>query len=877
MNRTRSTARLLTLGALGAVLSPVAGCGEGAVPTRDGGAVFSYVPVAAETIAPAEVAAGERIEPTCLLLDEDGTTFAPPPGVVPTLRWAPAGSVEPAGVGATAIVAGDVEVSCLFPTLLVGDDTPALVHIRPGPAATVHTEVEPRSVEAGGGAAARCEVFDAFGNVVDATPTLSVLPTDGTTIAGLSTSFTRSGVYDVACIVPGAEGEPAQVEVVPARPAHLVFARVPDAPVYAIGQVIEVRSIVTDRYGNPVADVPVSMRSTPVESERLGETRFRYAADGRYVVTGFVEGPTEGGRPVSAATDIVVNGNGPSIRCDAPGDGAMINVAPGTVVTFRGSVEDASGIRSVRVNGGDARVSDDGRFTADVVTVFGINFVDVTATDTFGTENSQTCAFLLADQWAGEDVVRGDTISLRLSQEAIDDSSRTDGLDSLNDILHTMVNSAGLRNTLHGALLAANPIKPRSCDVDTFLGCAVESEIRYLDSRIDGPHTSTLTLVDGGIRANVSLRGIHVQLRLSGTFSSTGWVHVNAADVGVIFDTRLSGGRPRVTVRPGSVTVGISGLSTDFSGLSGAIIDIVISVANGTIRNMISNALRDYIAGNFNDVLDGLVSSLDVGALGASFDVPRLDGSGAIRLGFGLGFSTVSASPARLLFGLGTRISAPAAHARPSLGVPLPPGPVLLDASGTRPAAVGVSVGLLNQALHALWRGGLLDANIGAAGGLGLPSGVTIAARGALPPVARVVGGRVELALGALALEVSYPGLFDRLQVSLGARATTTATLVGEDIVFSAITIDQLYFSTGSITLSASTRGVLEDLLRSLVQSIVDTSLNDALPEIPIPSFELPASVATFGLPAGAELGITAPELAIEPRHVVLRGGFGVR
>ena len=58
--------------------------------------------------------------------------------------------------------------------------------------------------------------------------------------------------------------------------------------------------------------------------------------------------------------------------------------APGSIVTFRGSVDDASGIRSVRVNGGDATLRDDGSFTADVPTVFGINFVDVAAVDSGG-------------------------------------------------------------------------------------------------------------------------------------------------------------------------------------------------------------------------------------------------------------------------------------------------------------------------------------------------------------------------------------------------------------------------------------------------------------------------------------------------------------
>ena len=62
----------------------------------------------------------------------------------------------------------------------------------------------------------------------------------------------------------------------------------------------------------------------------------------------------------------------------------------------------------------------------------------------------------------------------------------------------------------------------------------------------------------------------------------------------------------------------------------------------------------------------------------------------------------------------------------------------------------------------------------------------------------------------------------------------------------------------------------------SLIQRLVDSALNDALPALPIPSFELPSSVADCGLPAGSELGIRDPVLAREPQHFVLRGGFGV-
>jgi hypothetical protein len=99
--------------------------------------------------------------------------------------------------------------------------------------------------------------------------------------------------------------------------------------------------------------------------------------------------------------------------------------------------------------------------------------------------------------------------------------------------------------------------------------------------------------------------------------------------------------------------------------------------------------------------------------------------------------------------------------------------------------------------------------------------------------------------------------------------------LVGNDLSFDAITIDELFFSTPDVSLDSATRDVLERFLTTLVQSIVDRVLNDALPALPIPSFELPGSLSTYGIPPGTSLGIRSPALAVEPQHFVLRGNFG--
>ena len=61
----------------------------------------------------------------------------------------------------------------------------------------------------------------------------------------------------------------------------------------------------------------------------------------------------------------------------------------------------------------------------------------------------------------------------------------------------------------------------------------------------------------------------------------------------------------------------------------------------------------------------------------------------------------------------------------------------------------------------------------------------------------------------------------------------------------------------------------------TLRRKMVDGVLNDSLPALPIPSFELPDSLMTYDIPPGTELGLQSPLLENEPQHFVLRGDFG--
>lgn len=861
-------------------------CGDGMM-VADGGTDGGepLIPVAVDTSAPSTVRAGAPLPVSCLLIDEAGETFTPPPELDRSLRFAPRDSVLRMEDGSyVATLAGRLEVGCSFPSLRLSDDTPAIVEVTPGHPARAVASLDFDSVEAGETARVTCDVFDAYGNrVTGAASTVRADPMDeGNTFEGTLGRFTRAGRFDVHCDVPGAVSVPAELEVRPGLPASLVLARVPDQPVYAIGQVIDIARIVTDEYGNevPSADVPVT--SDPV-GQQLGDGRFRYLEDGVYTLTATVTPPTHDDVPLRESVTVIVDGSGPAISCDDPLDGAILDRAAGTL-TFNGSVADLSGVTGVRVNGDSVPVDGSGAFSHTLDAHYGINFVDVAAVDSAGRETSRTCAFLLADTWAPDDRTTDDMLSLRMRQAAFDDANRGDPLDSLGDVLDTVLNSTGLRDQLHTSLVASNPLKPSGCDQRVFGVCVLRSEVIYLDSEINGPNTTTLNLVNGGLRANVTLRNVRVRVRVRGhvsgiNYDTRGWVTFDSIDVRAIFDTSLSGGRPSMRVRPGSVSVTVGRISTDFSGLSGAIIDIVVGLFNGSIRDLVAGLVRDWVTDNFNEILDDVIGGLDISTLGTTFDVPRLDGGEDIPLSFGVGFSTLSTTASRMLFGIGTRFSAPAAHARPTLGAPSRPAPHILDAGGGGSTAVAVHETILNQALHALWRGGFFDATLDSASIGGVPEGVSAQLATGLPPVAMVEDSdRVELSLGAVALLLRYPELFSEpIFVTLGVRASMGARLAGEDLAFEDFRIEDLFFSTDLASLDMGTRDTLEGFLTRLLERVLRPALNDALPALPIPSFALPASLSAYGLPGGARLGIVSPSLAFEAPHFVLRGDFAVR
>ena len=866
-------------GVLGLVLALAAGCGDN---TRLGFVVET-------TVAKRTVPAGEQVIAHCSVLttlgnpalDEHGDELTSSVEFVITYQHEDSFSTDATGK-TIAVRAGTGTVRCAAPSLGLVDDDPVEIEIVPGPPNRVITQVAKPLATAGEAVGVKCIAFDAFNNAVTGFKrSLSLSPFGaGAETTSETVTATLAGEYEVSCLVQGAaEIEADFLVVTPALPSTLVVAVDPERTVYAIDDQVTMVAEAHDRFGNRVDDVAVAYEATPALPSP-SEARFRFPADGTYTLTATVTSPTAESAVLRASQTVFVNSVGPAIQCmrvDAPAlvsDAYMLQRGPSTlVVPVR--VTATFQVQSVTIGGATATLNPTtGNYEAGVSAGFGMSFIDVVARDQFGRENSTTCFVLVAESFTPESSTMAGSIGFRLSPAAIEDSPG--GLNSINDILRTVLSSAQLRQMVDDTLFDLNPINAGACSL--FSTDLPNVNYNHGTIRWDLP-SSSLALVPGGLQAQITLPNLGLHARACSTLTCPGGsnltIGASSITATIRFNLSLQGGVLRASLAA-TPDVQVSGVSVDGDNFCGdVIIALLRSFVENKVRDVIHDSLTSFLTTDVAPLLDQLVSSLDISTLASSFSVPRLDGSGSVGLQFGLAFSSFDITSARALVGIGTRFTpSPIGHSRPSLGIPRRTATALLDPPGTsttRPVGLSLYEGVLNQVLHGLWRGGYFQASLV----FGPSSGATLDAR--LPPVAAITGSQAQLMLGGIQATIQIPELIDPpIQILFGGRATAAVSLSGDTLQFGNLTLTQLFVSTQA-PLTQTQRNGMANFLTQILQSVLVNAINNGLPAFPIPTFELPPAAGGFGLPAGAQLGILDPQLSTSGVHVVLTGGFGVR
>ncbi len=835
----------------------------------------AQIPVSLQTLLGSpSTRSGVANNVTCAVLDPDGVALA---GVATRVEVQPDHGFEVTDDGLVGQRAGAYRVRCVADDLGLRDAAGADWEVTPGPPARVLTRLGARSVAADAGVTVACEAFDDVGNPTTTGDGFSVdlqpLPGDFDWPDDRTLRIRTAGRYDVRCRAAGAEALPGEgLEVRPGAPAALQGRLEPAQRVYRPGQVVALRLEAVDAFDNVVREAAPTITTRPA-LDLFGPSRFRLTTAGEYTVTGRL------GALESTHTLRVVEG-GPGIECLEPAFGAQVVARPGSRVRVEGRLTGGDAQR-VRVAGQDIPLQADGRFGVELPVVWGLNTLDVEATDGDGGSNSTFCAFFVSERWLGEDRPQADAVTLRLGADAVDDGDPDRPLRSLGDALRRVVRSSGLRDALHDALRAQNPIVPTECRTRVGPVCEFSFGAEYRDLSLGGPHDLSLQLVGGGVRVDATLRDLSLVALMRGTLGNQGTFDVDRVRVTLVFDIERNGTRPRVRLdRVERLEVG--DLSANFSGfLTGAVLNLAFRAFEGVVRGVLVDNVRRYLAENVDGLLTDLLDGFDLGALGLGFDVPSLTGGPPVRLTFDAALSTIDFQAARAVLGLQTRVTGPSRVAGASRGIPLGPNAGPSTPPNTRRVGAGASLVLVNQVLHALWRGGFFRADARALGDAvtgGLPPEVDV--RFGLPhaPAAEGVaaGTALRLHLGPAELTVAWPGvLASPITVRAAAIAQVQVSARGDDLRFEGLTLDEVRLAIVDGVAPGEARAVLEEAVRDILEGVLDRALTDGLPTLPIPSFTVPAGLQRFGLSPGTTLGLRQPNLSGNTVQWSVEGRFG--
>ena len=846
-------------------------------------AAFDPIPFAVETrVGERNTEAGLENRVTCQLLDQEAQAIS-----APDLRIeiVPSQGFQSTEVGLIGEVARTYEITCVAPEYGLVDSSPALWTVTPSqPKLTLAKLTQDGNpverIKAGEFVDVSCEAYDAYGNSVTAAFTEKVEPAVlGVDRIGGRWRFNRSGQYAVSCETPGADQtQPALIEVEAGLPRRLGLSLDPDRPIYRVGQIVSVIPQAFDAQDNPVSQVEYEVSSDPALNS-FGTRRFRLDNLGRFTLSATVISETEDDVELSAEKEILVDFAGPGIRCFTPEEGELVQINEGGQVTLTGQASDFSGVQSISIDGQAVAFDQEGRFQAEVNAQWGLNIHEIIATDESG-ESSAFCAYFAASRFLNEDTLLNDALSLFLGQEVVDDGAPDQPLRSIGDVLRRVVNSSGLRDNVHAAASAQNPLVPTECRTRVLGICLFRFGVRYENFEISRNNELSLTLLDRALRVRVSLRDIGVTARLRGTLGNRARISTSGITIDLTFNTELGvGGRPNISLRSlNEVTV--NRLDSDFSGfITGFLLELAFSAFEGLIRDTVTDAIRDFLQSELDNTLTGLFSDTSVGDLGAGFSIEHPLG-GELTFQLLSRLSRLDWSPQGIVLGLGTQFDGPQNIALAASGIPLLP---MGNSPFPNDQAIGASVqlGVLNQALFQLWRAGFFDLNdqgLAESLDLGLPDGAEVTLSVTYPPFVEGVdnGSGLQIALGPLTASVLYPGFFEEpFPLQLVAKLNAQVSLQGErDLSFDGVTIDRIVFSLGS-SVPASARAILEDVLRDVVQDLVDDALNSALPTLPLPELTIPVGFEEFNLPPSIRLGLRSPTLSGDRSLWYLSGSFG--
>lgn len=692
--------------------------------------------------------------------------------------------------------------------------------VDPGPPAVVDMELGDYQAKAGELIDFTLRAWDAFGNETD-TSTVSV-ETDSE-YAVLQGAQIYSTVPDLYSATATASEGPFDVEefIFTASDPATLELELADTDLEKEETTVATVTIL-DEYGN-VVDMPFDLWVEPGGTTDVNYNALTFHSEGEFTVWA--------GTPDHALTDsvgpLMIDSTGPDLSIDNPPRGTQTTDL-GQFVS--GTVSDEyTGVSSVTVNGGNATISGN-NFSIWQDYDFGTTFLDTIAIDGDGNQTHDLRAVLSGTYTPYADGI-GDGIQARITE---------DGFDTIEDLAKGFLDLGALTSQL------PSPVVSQSSQTCTWFGCITWYSVNlYLYNMSFGDTELDLDPTAGGyLDTSATINDPHIEFTASGKvigigYSQSGSIDADWIDLSMDMYPWVQNGQLGVSVYNAVTTAD----NFDFT-LNGWLWDVLdffgISfdgLVKSFLTDMISDMAQDEIPDLFADAVQDLEIAQSFEVEDNIYDFDAVPCSVSVDdYGMTLGLETwftadqwansFSSSPGSLTY----------PYSAPSYG------------SNGNAMVLGISEDFINQALHALWGGGLLEMELPAAElgldlselGMFLPS-LTDPAIGVVafePPVVLPGTGSslLDLQLGDLELSI-YNGDIDEanlwmrfyVQVQAGLEMGASNNLISAGLGDVEIEFDLVYPNERSVH-----AGSAEALLGELVGLILP-SLTGALGEIAIP------------------------------------------
>jgi hypothetical protein len=854
------------------------------------------LPARLETVVDVtDVVAGSPVAVSCLGFDRfDNELGEVPAGVV--VRTTDDGDVafvEPAGAPPVILTrAEEHSFQCTMPGVF--SSSIALVSVSPGP--TTGLRIEPDSVEviAGEHAAFTCEGRDLFDNPTGPVPeaTLAAFAPEEVrrdpVVDGMRVQFfrTTTGPYTVRCVLDELVAiDESLATVLPARPVRVdgyllangTYVEIVD-PFARPGSFVFPYIWVQDAYGNRIVvgvDNPgfVATIEPSIESTAFG---WVLNEPGDYVVRVAWSDQSEGAVLPFEET-IAIDGGGPRLDCITPANAEFTELVPGTTTQVQIQAIDTRDVAAVAINGVEGTSVGADIWEVPYVVEAGTNLLDVTAVDEIGQDSAVVCAFVAGYGYQPVDTPLASTIRLALSDNALDDQVRTDGINSLADLLMAQLEGELLRGQLEAQLLATSPIWEGTVDAGFFV---LTGAVHYLGGfAVLGPNDVSLTAVEPGLELTIAIREVGFDLRIDTDIFGSGEGRVTmpliplAATVAVgMVDGALS------TTVETFVPVVLAPLRGEFED---AVIDALFDVAEPTLRAELEAQINTSLGGAFESLLGG--DTLGIGALNLSstIEVPAFGGSESFAVAFDAPLSAAYPFGGHLFFELDTLFAAEAEAVLTLPGIPsISPGDEVIEPEGV---AIFVSLDVLNQALVTLWQQGYFNVEVYDFGALlefgDIDASITFRVEPQLPPLFSERGGRVVLSLGAVStdvLDIAYgEGVID---ARMGAEVSAVPTVDADGkLAFTDVRVDR---GLASLQPASYTRSdydrVVDGVLGATLLEFAESIFAAALPALPALVIRGTEATAEAGLGPDDVLTVGDYSARTVGRWIVLDGSLVV-